>query len=381
VPPEMVEKVAPLGHGEFRAWGDQIAEADLAATVERRAAKLQQVFGADIAAGRRPTLQYLAISGGGQWGAFGAGVLKAWTASGTRPEFFVVSGISTGALIAPFAFLGPQYDATLETIYKTVKTDDLLTRTIFSGITSGTSLADTAPLARMIATYITPELLAEIAQEYRRGRDLLVGTTNLDASRPVIWDMGAIAASGDPGALALFRSIVLASASIPVAFPPVFIEVTGPDGSIYDEMHVDGGATSQVTLASPQLAGALASQKALRTAFHRKLYVLMNNDVLPVYTPVRPRLPAIGSTAISSLIRAGGIGDVYKLYTLAAENGVEFKVAWIPTGLPCAPEEAFDPDFMTCLFAIGEEAFRRGTLWREVPPFHSEEAAAQPPRS
>jgi hypothetical protein len=186
---------------------------------------------------------YLAISGGGADGAFGAGLLVGWTEAGTRPEFGFVTGISTGALIAPFAFLGPAYDAQLKEVYTQYSTSDLIEKRGLFKIIKNDAAAGTDGLRSLLAEYIDEKMMKALAAEYRRGRTLDIGTTNLDAARPVTWNVTRIAASGHPKALELIRQIILASASIPVAFPPVYIEIE-KDGQLYDEMHVDGGATT-----------------------------------------------------------------------------------------------------------------------------------------
>jgi hypothetical protein len=369
VPVDQVSQAYPLGLPGLRAWGDVIEPNELDPFIERQAGILRARFGPDIAAGRIPTLNLLAISGGGPDGAFGAGVLRAWTQGGTRPEFMVVSGVSTGAIIAPFAFLGPEYDPELEEIYTTLRTDDVLEDTLFSGLLTGAALADTSGLARKIAKYVTAELLEKIAAEYRRGRLLFVGTTNLDAGRPVIWNMGAIAASGHPGAVQLFRDVIRGSAAIPIAFPPVFIRVQTPDGRIYDEMHVDGGATSQVVLISPQVPVAALTRKYLGRNIDRRLYVIINNRVLTDYAPVRPRIGPIGEASVSSLIRGSGIGDVYKLFLIAERDEIRFRAIWIPQDVPCKSTETFDPGYMRCLFDFGGEQLRSGRLWSDLPPY------------
>jgi predicted acylesterase/phospholipase RssA len=370
VPIEIADAVQPLGMSGLRAWGDSLSDRDVQEIIRAEAPLLRARFGAELAAGRTPELDFLALSGGGQWGAFGAGLLAAWTESGTRPEFHGVSGVSTGAIIAPFAFLGPRHDATLREIYSRYATGDLVESTIVSGLISGTALADTTPLARMIAQYITPDLLEDIAAEYRRGRLLFIGTTNLDAGRPVIWNIGAIADSGHPEALALVRSLIRASAAIPVAFPPIFIDVEAPDGTVYDEMHVDGGASSQVTFVSPQLPVAAATRRLFGRNFDRRLWVVMNNDLAPPHAAVRPRLPAIGEAAVSSLIRGSGTGDVYRLYAIAQRDDIAFNVTWIPPDTPCAPPtEDFDRAFMSCLYDFAGDWLRSGEAWRPAPPF------------
>ena len=192
----------------------------------------------------QPTI--LALSGGGAEGAFGAGLLTGWTARGTRPQFTFVTGASAGALIAPFAFLGPTYDETLSSVFASGEMSNLLQFEGLSGLL-GTSLFKTAPLRDLIARHVGPEMLVAIAREHRAGRRLYVVTTNLDAQRSAIWDMGKIADSGDPSALELFRNVLTASASIPGVFSPVLIEVEG-EGKQFAEMHVDGGVTTNVLI-------------------------------------------------------------------------------------------------------------------------------------
>jgi predicted patatin/cPLA2 family phospholipase len=380
VPQDQAGLAQPLGMPNLRTWGDLITAQELDPLVTRQGQILRARFGAEMAAGRTPTLHYLAISGGGPDGAFGAGILRAWTATGTRPEFQGVSGVSTGAIIAPLAFLGPAYDGALEEIYTTLRTDDVLRTRILSGLISGVALTDTTGLANKIARYVTPDLLEKIAVEFRRGRVLLVGTTNLDAGRPMIWNMGAIAASGHPDALQLFRDVIRASAAIPIAFPPVFIKVQTPDGRSYDEMHVDGGASSQVMLISPQIPVAALTRRELGRNLDRRLWVLMNNQVLGEFEQVRPRVGAVGARAVSSLIRGSGIGDVYKLYLIAERDEIAFKASWIPPHVPCTANEAFDPVYMRCLMDFGAEQVRAGTAWHDLPPHFIRPVEQQPVR-
>ena len=161
---------------------------------------------------------YLAISGGGENGAYGVGILKGWTAAGTRPEFALVTGISTGALIAPFAFLGPEYDGRLKEAYTSLRTEDIVKMRGGLATLRSDAAGDTAPLKAHIAKYVDQEIIDAIAREHRRGRRLFIGTTNLDAIRPVLWNIGMIAASKNPGAGDLIRTVMLASASIPAVF-------------------------------------------------------------------------------------------------------------------------------------------------------------------
>ncbi len=199
------------------------------------------------------TANYLAISGGGENGAYGAGLLTGWTALGTRPEFKGVTGVSTGALIAPFAFLGPAYDAQLERFYTTIDRGDVMrSRGLITALLRD-SLYDSTPLLNLIRGALTPEMVAAIGREYsEKGRLLLVGTTNLDVPVGVLWNIGDIAASGRQDATELIAKILLASASIPGAFPPVMIDIES-GGHHFQEMHVDGGTVAQVMLYPPSL--------------------------------------------------------------------------------------------------------------------------------
>ena len=262
--------------------------------------------------GPLPPSNFLAISGGGDNGAFGAGLLNGWTAAGTRPEFKGVTGVSTGALTAPFAFLGPKYDPALTTVFTTVSKDDIFKkRGLIKGGLFGDSMADTAPLARLIERHVDRPMLDAIAAEYAKGRLLLVGTADLDALEPVIWNMTAIAASKDPRALDLFRRILRASASIPGAFPPVMIDVE-VDGVRHQEMHVDGGTIAQVFLYPPSLEiGALSAEQGAQRK--RTLYIIRNARLDPDWASVERRTMSIAARAISSLTQTQGIGDLYRI--------------------------------------------------------------------
>jgi hypothetical protein len=310
-------------------------------------------------------MNFLALSGGGQDGAFGAGLLNGWTQSGTRPEFEVVTGISTGALIAPFAFLGPEWDDELKEAYTTMTTDRVLIPAILKGLTGGLALADSGPFRRTIENFATEEMFRLIAAEHRRGRGLFIGTSALDAGRPVVWNIGAIANSGVPGALELFHDIILASASIPGAFPPVAIAVE-VDGKQYSELHVDGGVTAQV-FAYPAQIDVRDIDRLMPTGFERTVYVIRNTGVRRHYENVRPRLLALARRSIGVLISYQGIGDLYRISANARRDGIDFKLASIPESWDMEPEETFDQEYMTALFALGERIGREGIPWRESP--------------
>jgi predicted acylesterase/phospholipase RssA len=321
--------------------------------------------------GELPPAYYLAISGGGDNGAYGAGFINGWTASGTRPEFKVVTGISTGALIAPFAFLGPKYDYVLERVYTTTAQKDIFKKRGFKSLIWGDAGADTTPLANVIASYVTPEFLNEIAAEYDKGRILLIGTTNLDTLEPVIWNMGAIASSNDPRSIALFRKILLASASIPGAFPPVMIDVN-VDGTAYQEMHVDGGTVTQVFLYPPSFSVAGGPQRK------RVLYVIRNARMDADWASTERRTMTIAMRAIDSLTRTQGIGDLYRIYTTTNRDGIDFNLTYIPATFNVPHTEQFDTNYMRSLYDVGLQAAKLGYQWQKYPPGFEAPIEAQP---
>ena len=278
--------------------------------------------------GPLPPVAFLTISGGGGDGAFGAGLLTGWTEAGTRPTFKLVTGISTGALIAPFAFLGSGYDPVLRATYTSVTDKDIFKkRPLLAGF-FGDAMADTTPLARLVEKYVTQDLLDAIAAEYARGRLLMIGTTDLDSREPVYWNMGFIASSKDPGALALFRQIVRASASIPAAFPPVMIDVT-VGGVRYQEMHVDGGATRQVFM-YPQTFHLGAEAAALGADRQRAVFIIRNSRLDPDWASTDRRTLTIANRAVTSLIQSQGVGDLTRMYLTASRDHVDYNLAYIP---------------------------------------------------
>jgi len=309
---------------------------------------------------------YLAVSGGGANGAFGAGLLVGWSAAGTRPEFTMVTGISTGALAAPFAFLGPAYDTQLKEMYTTYSTKDLVKMGNILKAISGYSAIDTTPLRNLIAKYINHQIMEAIAAEYRKGRALWIGTTNLDAKRPVIWNIGVIAASGGPEALELIHKVILASASIPAAFPPVFIEVEA-DGDRYDEMHVDGGTASQIFLYPAGIDWGRVAQR-LEVNGTPRAYLIRNSSLEPEWETVSPKILPIAGQSIVSLIRTQGIGDMYRIYLNCMRDGLDYNPAYIPEDFDPEPSEAFDPVYMGKLFDLGYRLAKEGYPWSKAPP-------------
>ena len=309
----------------------------------------------------------LALSGGGPDGAYGAGLMNGWTQAGNRPEFDMVTGISTGSLIAPFAFLGPAYDPTLRQAYLTISDGRVFRKRSFLGLLfNGISVADSDPLYETILGQFDDQVLAAIAAEHRKGRRLYVGTTDMDAEALMCWDMGAIAASGSPGARELFCRVLLASASIPVAFPPVFFDVEA-GGRSYQEMHCDGGCMTQVfgfvfLSRVRELSGRSAAT----------LYVVRNEILSATWEDVRPELVPIGARAINLLLRNQGVGDLYRAYLVSLETGLDFQLSYIPDGFSYSNRHGqFDPGYMKALYDLGFDRAVSGEAWtRSAPGTH-----------
>jgi predicted acylesterase/phospholipase RssA len=317
--------------------------------------------------GPLPPAVYLAVSGGGDAGAFGAGLLNGWTVAGGRPEFKLVTGVSTGALIAPFAFLGPKYDARLKEFYTTIGPADIVEhRSIWAAVTND-ALADNRPLWNRVAKEVDRALLDEIAAEYQKGRLLLIGTTDLDARQGVIWNMTKIASSKDPRALELFRAIMVTSAAIPGAFPPTMIDVE-VGGKAHQEMHVDGGAVAQVFLYPPTIRNANVSRKAPPVQRERRAFIIRNSRLDPDWAEVERRALSISGRAISSLINSQGIGDLYRIYATTQRDKVDFNLAYIPREFDAPHPQEFDTEYMRKLFAFAYDRAARGYPWAKLPP-------------
>jgi len=326
----------------------------------------QAAFKAAGHSGALPPASYLSISGGGDNGAFGAGLLVGWTAAGTRPEFKLVTGVSTGALIAPFAFLGAAYDDRLKSVYTSIKPDDIFeNRGLLAGLFSD-ALADNTPLFGLVAKHADQQMLDDIAAEYKKGRILLIGTTNLDAQQPVIWNIGEIAASNDPKRLEIFHKILVASAAIPGAFPPVMFDVEA-DGNPYQEMHVDGGASAQA-FAYPATLNAKKLLAERGVTRERSLYIIRNARLDAEWASVERSTLNIIGRAIASLINSQGIGDLYRMYTQSEKDGVNYNLAFIKPEFTEVHKEEFDTAYMRKLFEYGFEQAKNGYPWRNYPP-------------
>jgi hypothetical protein len=311
---------------------------------------------------------HLALSGGGPNGAFGAGFLSGWTKTGERPVFKIVTGVSTGALMAPFAFLGPKYDDMLREFYTTTSSGNIFRRlSIVRALLVGEAFADTEPLSVLIAQHVTPEFMREVAEAHERGRRLYIGTVDLDTQRFIVWNMGLIATSGRPAALELFRKVMLASSSVPIAFPPVYFDVDA-QGARYDEMHVDGSVGTRVFY-----MGGILSFAALRAAAgsapgREEIFIVHNGQLLPVGEPTERSMGAIALRVFDSTGMSAAIGDLHRIYAISSREDAGYRWITIPERGDVASSEVFDTGAMTALYDLGYRTAVAGPAWRTTPP-------------
>ena len=365
VPWELLQAAQVPHFVGVRFWGDEVPE-NFNREFRRTLRNSPRLAIAKRSTRGRPTVNVLALSGGGADGAFGAGVLSGWTDNGDRPEFQVVTGVSAGALSAPFAFLGAEQDHVLREIWTQYGTSQLIRSSGLPGLLGGDSIVDTGPLKDLITRYLSPALLEQIANEYRRGRLLFVLTTNLDAQRPVVWNLGAIAASGHPDAPRLFRDVVLASAALPAIFPPVRIQVTA-DGRPYDELHVDGGTTREIFIAPIQTSLRNFDQFYTQPP-HYRVFLIKNGKLAPSYKPTEQKTFQIAGRAISALLHNQSEGAFYRIYRKVKDARGDFNMISVPVTFPYRPVEAFDKAYQSKLFELGFEMVQRRGAWQKVPP-------------
>jgi len=375
LPEEYLDKAEIAGMPQIRDWGAEKSEyfqKDLEDAIRQHISSMPEGYNIED-----DEFNILAISGGGSNGAFGTGLLNGWDASGTRPVFRLVTGISTGALVAPFAFLGGEYDAEIGRLFTSVTTEDIFKKKSFFGILgsligSSDSIADSAPLAGLIAQNIDEEMLNDIAKAHSEGRRLYVATTNFDARKLVVWNMGAIASSGHPKALELFRSIILASCSMPVAFPAVYFDVEA-DGQTYDEMHVDGGVMTEVFFYGNILdLDEAVKNLGIKRHVNDRIFIIRNNQIGARYEEVEIDVLSIAGRALSSLTTTQGVGDLYRIYAVTQREGIEFNLASVPHDFKPNPKEAFDQVEMKRLYDLGYDMALNGYPWEKLPPFYHE---------
>jgi hypothetical protein len=301
---------------------------------------------------------WLAISGGGSDGAYGAGVLTGWTQAGTRPEFAAVTGASIGSLIAPFAFLGPKYDESIRKNFTTIAAAD-----IFEDRVTRDSLFDSWPLKRIIEQQVTPKLLAEIAAEHARGRRLFVATTNLDAGRRTLWNMGAIAARGDEGSLRLFRDVLLASCSIPGFFSPVAIGVEA-NGKKFEELHSDGTITAPFFVMPEGMLSASSSARPMLS----QLYVVVNSKLAPEFDVTGRSIAGVLGRSIGVALTSALRAEIMLIYVAAQRQGIGLHIAHVDPAFHMLSRGPFDGKYMQALYEFGVAAGKKGTAFEDALP-------------
>lgn len=318
----------------------------------------------------------LAVSAGGPNGAYGAGFLKGWSKQGTRPLFKIITGVSSGAFIALYVFLGKDYDEQLEKFFTTMSTRDIMKLNNIFSILFGGSLMSPAPLVKKISDIVDEKLIAKVAREHRRGRRLFIGTVNLDAQEFVVWDMGLLACKGGPDAVKMFRKILMASSSMPMMFPPVYFKVISATGKLYDEMHVDGGAMREVFSIDrliKNMEGEIAGFGIDPSKYRPQIYVLSTGYMSPVRQQVKDNLIEIGVRSLETLKTEAYNGDIYRLYAFAKRRGLDFNLAYIPEDFKPNPKEYFDTKEMQRLFKRGYDDALNGYQWHKTPPGYAAE--------
>lgn len=359
VPESLAMQVKPIGVDNTRTWGN-----DTRVSYEFLETFIDNYMSRKT---HSDSLEILALSGGGANGAFGAGILSAWTEKGTRPEFDLVTGVSTGAILAVFAFLGTEYDYHIVDFYTNSSDDDLFKAKDFLAAFRSMSMLNVSPYEKLVRDTIDTELLSVVAEGYRHGRLLLIGTTHLESQRLSVWNMGAIAAQNTAASEKLFEDIILASTAIPGAMPAVQIEVEHGDTS-YQELHVDGGVARQVFLL-PDTVSASSLEKGV-LAKKRQLYVIRNGEFSPSWQEVTPSLVAISSRSLNTIIKYQGRSDVMRIYNQANQANIEFNFAHIDNDFKEVNEtkEQFNPEHMQKLFQYGFEKMSQDALWVDRPP-------------
>ena len=309
----------------------------------------------------KATVDLLVLSGGGPDGAFGAGFLSGLTDSGRRPKYDIVTGVSTGALIAPAAFIGPTYDNVLKDIYTKISDKDILgsnIKELFLG--KRPSFFNLKPLRKILKNAISADLVNAIADEYAKGRRLYVLTTNIDARRIVVWDMGAIASYRTQRSLELFRNVVVASSSIPAAFPPSRFKVRA-GGRIYEELHVDGSIGTQM------FGCLLLTEQIKGTGLQGRIFIIRNGKLWEDPGTAQPSLAGIATASLSMLLINQGYMDFIRMYTLSKSSGVDFNCVFVPQDFHETGSGMFDPEYMTKLFQLGYNKAITKEPWQKSP--------------
>ncbi|MCR9244650.1 MAG: patatin-like phospholipase family protein [bacterium] len=307
----------------------------------------------------------LVLSSGGVNGAFGAGVLTAWTERGDRPDFWTVTGVSVGALMAPFAFAGPEFDDRLEELFARISPADMhQEKGVISSVLFDESLMDNSPLRRSIARGVDMELMRAVAKRHREGRRCMVGSTYLDYGHFVVWDLGAIATVGTDKALELFRNVLTASAAIPVVYPPVRF-ATGER----EELHVDGAVIRPLFMPQNIFNGYKSAERAGIDwdDVEATMYVIHNGSLRPKPVAVQRDTLDIATRTVTMMSYTMINEHVLHLFMLSQAWKAQFRFATMDYGDELNVQD-FTPDDTLELFEKGRELMTRSTPWQDSPP-------------
>lgn len=357
-PPPQYANAHPPGFAPTIRWAGEMTEREFQGWAASHLAGMER-----STHGERVNI--LVLSGGGGAGAFGAGVLAGWSQLGTVPRFQIVTGVSVGALIAPFAFLGPQWDHKLALAFEGKSAPPLLERRAFGwlAVLFGWSAFRGAPLRALVDRNVTPALLRAVAAQAARGRLLLVATTDLDSGGIVVWNMGAIASRGGEDALRLFRRVLIASASIPGIFPPVLIPVQASNET-FDEMHVDGSASSSFLFA-PGIVSILPH--AIRPLQGGNVYLVVNGHLRMRGRTTRNRTTVILLRSVDTELASDSRARVRLVYSFALRQRMRLRVTEIPSSYRLGGfTTALKPARMRALFEYGERCARAHRVWGDA---------------
>lgn len=319
-----------------------------------------------IAAPVTPPRNVLVLSGGGMYGAYSAGVLAGWSETGNRPEFDVVTGVSTGALAGLAAFLGPKFDGIAREFYTTVQASSIYNFRSWVLVPWADSIASSKPLRQLIETAVDERILNQVASEHRRGRRFYVGTTHLESRRFVAWDMGAIACRGGPEALGRFRDVLLASCSVPGMLPPVRIAYEC-NGQPRSELHVDGGTTAALFVPQGLISTAPGGGPS-----GTNVYIIVAGKLFADPGKVRTRVLPVLEASANSLLYGSARSEIAIVHHLCKLAGANFHLSAVPSSDRTSPDGlGFDPKEMTRLYEVGYVQGVSGPEWMTAPPFES----------
>ena len=315
----------------------------------------------------------LTLTGGGSRGAFGTGLLIGWGEKGTMPNFDIVTGISTGAVMAPFIFLGKDELKKVEYFYTKMNTDEVFTSSLLHIFGYG-YMMNAKPLKALFAKTFDKAFLDKIAKEYKNGRRLYIGTTNIDTGQLTVWDMGAIASSSRPDKYQRFCDIIYASSALPIYLPPQYMQVNIDDKKYY-QMHIDGGIYSQVFMIGLLVnwGEVLNFKKSANTNFDVTLYTIANRKYRQrdVYKPIEQNPMSIIEAYVLTEMDLLFDRSVYRLYSSCKEKGFKFKMASIPNKMEdiiTVPTE-FKPKEMIKLYNLGYKIGNTHIQWKESISF------------